>query len=347
MLVNKTFDSVMSAQNNVHQERFISIAPMMRYTDRHFRYLMRLMSQHVWLYTEMVTTGALLHNDPTRWLRFHPAEHPIALQLGGSDPQQLAQCAQIAQTFGYDEVNLNVGCPSDRVQAGRFGACLMAEPDLVADCVAAMQAQVNIPVTVKTRIGIDDHDSYEYLQQFIQRVAQAGCHIFMIHARKAWLTGLNPKQNRTVPPLRYDIVCQLKRDFPQLTIILNGGIIEHAQIEQYRDHVDGFMIGRAAYENPYLFAEMDQRYFNQTMPALSRQQIVQAFLPYMENELIQGTPLAAMTRHLLLLFRNQPGGKAWRRYLSTHTANTSNGSASINDIKQALLSMTKAEVMTI
>ena len=298
--------------------RRLAVAPMLDWTDRHCRYFLRLLSRHTLLYTEMVTTGAVLHGDRERLLAYDPAEHPLALQLGGCDPGELARCARIAADFDYDEVNLNVGCPSDRVQSGRFGACLMAEPELVADGVAAMRTTVNLPITVKTRIGIDDRDSYEALTDFVGRVASGGCEVFIIHARKAWLRGLSPKENREIPPLRYDIVYRLKRDFPDLTIILNGGLRNLDQAEDELRRVDGVMIGRAAYENPYLLADADRRFFGSDTPLPSRHQVIRAFLPYVENQLQQGTPLHCMTRHVLGLFQGIPGARAWRRHLSEH-----------------------------
>ncbi|HOW63001.1 MAG TPA: tRNA dihydrouridine(20/20a) synthase DusA [Candidatus Contendobacter sp.] len=298
--------------------RRLAVAPMLDWTDRHCRYFLRLLSRPTLLYTEMVTTGAALHGDRERLLAYDPAEHPLALQLGGCDPGELARCARIAADFDYDEVNLNVGCPSDRVQSGRFGACLMAEPELVAGCVAAMRTTVNLPITVKTRIGIDDRDSYEALTDFVGRVASGGCEVFIIHARKAWLRGLSPKENREIPPLRYDIVYRLKRDFPDLTIILNGGLRNLDQAEDELRRVDGVMIGRAAYENPYLLADADRRFFGSDTPLPSRHQVIRAFLPYVENQLQQGTPLHCMTRHVLGLFQGIPGARAWRRHLSEH-----------------------------
>lgn len=299
-------------------ERKIAVAPMLDWTDRHCRFFLRLLSRHTLLYTEMVTTGAVLHGNRRRWLAYDPAEQPLALQLGGSDPAELAQCARIAADFGYSEVNLNVGCPSDRVQSGRFGACLMAEPKRVADGVAAMQAATALPVTVKTRIGIDGHDSYEELADFIAQVAAGGCEVFIIHARKAWLNGLSPKQNREIPPLRHDVVHQIKQDFPHLTIILNGGLSNLDQISEHLSRVDGVMIGRAAYENPYLLAEVDSHFFGSAKPAVSRHAIVEAFLPYVNRQLQQGVPLHSMTRHILGLFQGIPGARAWRRTLSEH-----------------------------
>lgn len=295
----------------------IAVAPMLDWTDRHCRFFLRLLTRRTWLYTEMITTGAVLRGDRERLLAYDPAEHPLALQLGGSDPAELARCARVAAEFGYDEVNLNVGCPSDRVQSGRFGACLMAEPDLVAACVAAMRAAVSLPITVKTRIGVDDCDSYEALMEFVGRVADGGCRMFIVHARKAWLTGLSPKENRKIPPLRYDIVHRLKRDFPELVVILNGGLTNLEQVAEQLRRVDGVMIGRAAYENPYLLAEVDRRFFGLTPPP-SRHQIIRDLLPYVELQLWRGTPLHCVTRHLLGLFQGAPGARAWRRHLSEH-----------------------------
>ncbi len=289
---------------------------MMDWTDRHFRYFARRLSRHTLLYTEMVTTGALIHGDRARFLRYDPAEHPVALQLGGSDPAELARCARMGADWGYDEINLNVGCPSDRVQNGRFGACLMAEPALVADCVAAMKAAVAIPVTVKSRIGIDDRDSYEELVAFTEQVAAAGCDALIVHARKAWLQGLSPRENREVPPLRWDWVLALKQQFPTLPMVLNGGVTRLEQVEQRLASLDGVMIGREAYQNPWLLADADRRLFGTANPVSTPQQALAAFLPYVERQLAEGVPLASMTRHLLGLFHACPGAKAWRRTLS-------------------------------
>jgi tRNA-dihydrouridine synthase A len=291
---------------------------MLDWTDRHCRFFHRLLTKHALLYTEMVTTGALLHGDRHRFLQFDSVEHPLALQLGGSDPADLALCAKMAEEYGYDEINLNVGCPSDRVQNGRFGACLMAEPKLVADCVAAMQAVVAIPVTVKSRVGIDHHDSYEELAHFIQTVASAGCRTFIIHARKAWLNGLSPKQNREIPSLRYEWVFQLKRDYPALEVIINGGITSFELAEELLLQVDGVMMGRAAYQNPFLLADVDRRFFSGACPSLSREEAVERMVPYIRRQLKSGARLNSMARHLLGLFHNRPYGKAWRRYLSEH-----------------------------
>ena len=297
-------------------DRLIAVAPMLDWTDRHYRYFIRLLSRHTLLYTEMVTTGAILRGDRERLLAHDPAEYPLALQLGGSDPAELARCARIATDWGYDEINLNVGCPSDRVQSGRFGACLMAEPDLVAACVAAMRAATDLPVTVKTRIGIDERDSYQELADFVRRVAAGGCTVFIVHARKAWLSGLSPKENREIPPLRHEVVHRLKRDFPELTIVLNGGLTTLEQVTEQLRQVDGVMIGRAAYENPYLLAEVDRRFFGSSASPPNRHQVVRALLPYLEERLRAGTPLQCMTRPILGLFQGIPGARAWRRVLS-------------------------------
>jgi len=306
---------------------------MMDWTDRHDRYFLRLCSRHTRLYTEMVTTGAILHGDRQKLLGFDPAEQPLALQLGGSDPAELARCTTIAMDWGYDEVNLNVGCPSDRVQSGRFGACLMAEPALVAECIAAMAAATPLPVTVKTRIGIDDRDSYEALAAFVEGIQQAGCETLIVHARKAWLQGLSPKENREVPPLNYPTVYRLKQDFPGLTVVINGGIIGLDAAEVHLQQVDGVMIGRAAYQNPYLLASVDQRLFGDTHPVPTRHEIIEALLPYVEAQLSQGGYLKHISRHILGLFQGQPGARQWRRYLSE---NAHRRGAGVDVIRQAL-----------
>ncbi len=296
--------------------RRVSVAPMMDWTDRHCRYFHRLLSSRTLLYSEMLTSAAVVHGDYARLLRFHPAEHPVALQLGGSDPKQLARAAVLAESFGYDEINLNVGCPSDRVQRGRFGACLMLEPEIVAECVATMCTAVAVPVTVKTRIGVDDSDRYEDLAAFVARVAEAGCRIFIVHARKAWLQGLSPKQNRELPPLRYDRVYRLKAEFPQLTIILNGGI---QSLEQGLDHLpglDGIMLGRAAYHDPYQLAAADQRGYAEPATPVERGEVVAAMLPYVRAHMEEGGRLPEVSRHMLGLFHGQPGAKLWRRLIS-------------------------------
>jgi tRNA-dihydrouridine synthase A len=291
---------------------------MLDWTDRHCRYLLRLLSRHVLLYTEMVTTGAILHGRNACLLQYHDSEHPVALQLGGSDPAELAACARIGAAAGYDEINLNVGCPSDRVQSGRFGACLMAEPALVADCVDAMQQAVSVPVTVKCRIGIDHRDTPEQLAAFIGIVAATGCRTFIIHARKAWLSGLSPKQNRSVPPLRYEVVHWIKQQFPALTIVINGGITSLASAERQLQLVDGVMLGRVAYHDPYLLSGADRRLFDDPHPVPSRTAIVEQMLPYIERELEAGTRLKHMTRHMLGLFQGVPGARHWRQHLSQH-----------------------------
>jgi len=289
---------------------------MMEWTDRHCRYFLRLITKQARLYTEMVTTAAIVHGKAERLLAFDAAEHPVALQLGGSDPDDLAASARIGERFGYDEINLNVGCPSDKVQEGRFGACLMAEPGVVAQGVRAMRDAVSVPVTVKTRIGIDDKDSYAELVHFIGTVAEAGCATFIIHARKAWLQGLSPKENRQIPPLRYDVVRQLRSDFPALEFILNGGIVTAEQVDAHLAEFPGVMLGRAAYENPYLLAQADARWFGKDAAIPSRSDIVEAFRPYVAAELSRGQRLHSVTRHILGLFQGVRGGRAWRRYLS-------------------------------
>jgi tRNA-dihydrouridine synthase A len=297
-------------------DRTVSIAPMLDWTDRHDRYFLRLISSKALLYTEMVTTGAILFGDEARHLSFDPAEQPVALQLGGSNAADLAKCAAIGERYGYQEINLNVGCPSDRVQNGRFGACLMAEPNTVADCIKAMKDTTALPVTVKNRIGIDDLDSYQHLVDFIGTVTAAGCKTFIIHARKAWLTGLSPKENRTIPPLDYPRVYQLKKDFPDLEIIINGGITTLEEIDVHLDHVDGVMIGREAYQNPYFLAAIDNRYYELSDESPERQDIIQNMLPYIDREMKKGVPLKSITRHMLGLFQGRPGAKAWRRHIS-------------------------------
>jgi tRNA-dihydrouridine synthase A len=291
---------------------------MMEWTDRHCRYFLRQISCHCRLYSEMVTSAALLRGDPLRLLAFHPAEHPLALQLGGSDPVELAQAARLGEAYGYDEINLNLGCPSDRVRSGRFGACLMAEPERVADCMAAMTASVAVPVTVKTRLGIDDQDSYEALAALVERLARAGCRTFIVHARKAILKGLSPKENRNIPPLRYDVVYRLKNDFPGLTIVLNGGIRQLDEAAVHLGHVDGVMLGREAYHNPYVLAGVDDRFFADPHPVPDRVVIVERMLPYIEQELGAGSALNQIARHMLGLFQGVPGARAWRRHLSEH-----------------------------
>ncbi|MCP4410993.1 MAG: tRNA dihydrouridine(20/20a) synthase DusA [Gammaproteobacteria bacterium] len=296
--------------------RVISIAPMLDWTDRHDRYFLRLISRHTLLYTEMVTTGAILFGDKRRHLDFDPSEQPLAIQLGGSEPKALAECAKIAEQWGYREINFNVGCPSDRVQSGKFGACLMAEPELVRDCLEAMIDAVSIPVSVKTRIGIDRQDSFDELHHFVSTVMQSGCGIFIIHARKAWLDGLSPKQNREIPPLRYDRVYKIKQLFPELEVIINGGIKTLEDCKQHLKFVDGVMIGREAYQNPYLLVDFDEVFFQDNHPKPEREVIITALLPYIESHLKQGGKLQQISRHLLGLFQSVSGAKYWRRAIS-------------------------------
>lgn len=293
-----------------------SIAPMLDWTDRHCRYFLRQLTSQALLYTEMVTTGAILHGKGD-YLAYSEEEHPLALQLGGSDPQALAQCAKLAEQRGYDEVNLNVGCPSDRVQNGRFGACLMGEAALVADCIKAMKDSTSIPITVKTRIGIDDQDSYEFLCDFIQTVAERGeCDTFIVHARKAWLSGLSPKENREIPPLDYPRVYQLKRDFPALTIAINGGVKTLEEAKTHLQHLDGVMMGREAYQNPGILAQVDRELFGIDTATPDLAGVVRAMYPYIERELSGGASLGHITRHMLGMFQGIPGARQWRRYLS-------------------------------
>jgi len=296
--------------------RRFSVAPMMDWTDRHCRYFLRLISKRALLYTEMVTSAAIVHGDRDHLLGFDDTEHPVALQLGGSNPMELAEAARIGEQFGYDEINLNCGCPSDRVQSGRFGACLMAEPQLVADCVIAMRKAVQVPVTVKCRIGIDDLDSYQQLCYFVEAIAAAGCQTVIIHARKAWLNGLSPKENREIPPLSYPTVYDIKRDFPKLEIVINGGIESLDQCHEHLQHVDGVMLGRAAYHNPWLLAGVDEQLFGDTPQTLSRHDVLEAFLPYVDNQINNGRRLCQISRHVLGLFQGCHGGRQFRRYLA-------------------------------
>ena len=289
---------------------------MMEWTDRHCRFFHRLLTRRALIYTEMITTGAVLHGDRSALLGFDPFEHPVALQLGGSDPRALADCARIAEALGYDEINLNVGCPSDRVQEGRFGACLMAEPALVGDCVAAMKAAVAVPVTVKCRIGIDEQDPEEALETLASTVESAGVDALIVHARKAWLKGLSPRQNRDVPPLDYDRVHRLKRAHPRLTVVLNGGLAGVAEAAAHLDHLDGVMLGRAAYQEPWRLLEVDPLLFGEPAPLASARAAAEALLPYVDRELARGTRLSAITRHMLGLFRGVPGARAFRRHLA-------------------------------
>lgn len=321
------------------QPSLVSVAPMMDWTDRHCRYFLRLLSRHAKLYTEMITCQAILYGKAERLLAYDEAEHPVVLQLGGSDPANLAACAKVGERFGYDEINLNCGCPSDRVQEGRFGACLMAEPDLVARCVGAMKDAVDLPVTVKSRIGIDDKDSYEELAAFVGKVSEAGCMSFIIHARKAWLQGLSPKENREKPPLRYDVVRRLKADFPHLAFELNGGILDLNQAETHLKEFDSVMLGRAAYENPYLLSEVDRRFHGDAAEPLDRTAVVERFKPYVEAELARGTRLHSMTRHILGLFQGVRGGRIWRRHLSENACKPEAGIEVLDGALQATLTM--------
>ncbi len=303
-------------KQKIEQNARFSVAPMMEWTDRHCRVFHRMLSRHARLYTEMVTANAVIHGVREKVLGFSEMEHPVALQVGGGDPNALGEAAAIAEQAGYDEVNLNVGCPSDRVQDGQFGACLMAEPERVAACVAAMQRRVNIPVTVKCRIGIDEQDSETDFQNFIETVSGAGCNLFIVHARKAWLQGLSPKQNRDIPPLDYDRVYRLKKARPDLTIVINGGIETLSACKEHLDHVDGVMLGRAAYHTPYLLAEVDQQFFDADAPVPSRSEVLEELAHYVEERLQAGDRLNSITRHILGLMHGQPNGRVFRRLLS-------------------------------
>ncbi|MDZ4073917.1 MAG: tRNA dihydrouridine(20/20a) synthase DusA [Hylemonella sp.] len=297
----------------------LSVAPMIDWTDRHCRYFHRLLSRHARLYTEMITTGALLHGDVTRHLRFNAEEHPVALQLGGSEPTDLARCAKLGEQWGYDEINLNCGCPSERVQRGAFGACLMAEPKLVAEGVKAMVDAVSVPVTVKHRIGIDRTESYEFVRDFVGTVAEAGCSTFIVHARNAWLQGLSPKENREIPPLRYELVHRLKHDFPQLTIVINGGLNADDQVSRELRLLDGVMIGREAYHNPWWLASWDERYFGASPSTLTRETVEQQMVDYMQRAAAEdGCPWYAIARHMLGLRHGLPGARRWRQVWSDH-----------------------------
>ena len=319
MNINKTIEST--------KEPRISVAPMMDWTTRDYRFFARLFNPNVVLYTEMVTTGAIIYGGANRHLDFNKEEYPIVLQLGGSNPQELATCTKMAEDWGYNEVNLNVGCPSDRVQNNKIGACLMAEPDLVAECIHSMQKAVSIPVTVKHRIGIDDMQSYEEMLHFVDTVAATGCTHFIVHARIAILQGLSPKENREVPPLRYEDVYRLKQERPHLTIEINGGIKTFTETQQHLQHVDGVMIGREAYHNPYLLAEMGQLW---NLEAPNRFDIMQQMIPYIHQRVAEGAPLSIITRHILGLFQNLPGARKWRQALSGGNAKT------ITDIENAI-----------
>ncbi len=301
----------------------LSVAPMMDWTDRHCRYFHRQISQHALLYTEMVTTGALLHGDVPRHLRFNPEEHTVALQLGGSEPADLARCAQLGAQWGYDEINLNCGCPSERVQRGAFGACLMAEPTLVADCVKAMCDATSLPVTVKHRIGIDQHEDHAFVRDFVGEVSEAGCRVFIVHARNAWLKGLSPKENREIPPLRYEVIARLKQDFPHLLFVVNGGITTPAQVDHHLLHADGVMVGRAAYHNPWLMHDWDDRLAPGSTASPSRDAVELAMVAYMQREAQNhGTNWYAIARHMLGLRHGEKGARRWRQVWSDHRLKT-------------------------
>ena len=317
------FSASSTSSNHFYRGRF-SVAPMLDWTTRHCRYFHRQFTQHTLLYTEMVTTGAIIHAKYDH-LDYDVAENPVALQLGGSNPEQLQYCAKKAEERGYQEINLNVGCPSDRVQNGMFGACLMGKADLVAQCVAQMQSAVSIPVTVKTRIGIDEFDSYEFLCDFVQKVHSAGCQEFIVHARKAWLSGLSPKENREIPPLNYERVYQLKKDFPHLLISINGGIKTIEEIQQHLNHVDGVMVGREAYQNPALLGYIDQALFDPTCAIVTPRQAVEKMFPYIEQQLSQGVYLNHIARHMLGAFQQCKGARQWRRYISENAHKTHAG----------------------
>ena len=319
-------------------DRKFCVAPMLDWTDRHCRYFMRLISEQAVLYTEMITTGAILYGDTDYHLAMNSEEHPVALQLGGSDPTDLAKACVLASHYDYAEINLNCGCPSDRVQNGMFGAVMMKNAQITADCVAAMQHAVDLPVTVKHRIGVDDFDSYEFLCEFVETLAATGCTTFLVHARKAWLKGLSPKQNREIPELNYDLVYQLKKDYPQLEIIINGGVTDLAQSQQHLQQLDGVMVGREAYTNPYLLATVDQQIYGSEAPVKSRQKIAEEFLQYVDNELAKGTKLQAMTRHILGLFHGMPGARQYRRHISE---NAYKPDASIDVLTTALAKTTE------
>ncbi len=313
-------------------DRKLCVAPMMTHTDRHFRFFLRLLSRHVMLYTEMMSTDALTYGNAERNLAFNPLEHPVGIQLGGSDSKQLLQCAKKAEAAGYDEINLNIGCPSNRVQSGQFGACLMAKPQHVAECIAMIQAEVKIPVTVKTRIGIDANDSYEYLENFISIVSTGGCNTFIIHARKAWLNGLSPRQNREIPPLKYEFVHRIKRNFANLEIVINGGFKKLSDIQDQYQYVDGVMVGRAICNNPYMLAEAEKKIFgNHIKP--SRHEVLQHYMCYMTEEIKKGHSLKHMSRHILGLYQGHVGAKAYRRFLSEHAHKPNSG---IEVIKEAM-----------
>ena len=322
----------------------ISVAPMMDWTDRHCRYFLRLLSPNALLYTEMVTAAAIVHGDADRFLRYSAEEHPVALQLGGSDPDWMAQAAARGSAYGYDEININVGCPSDRVQSGQFGACLMASPEVVARCFAAMQKESDAPVTVKSRIGINDQDSYEFLRSFVDSLATAGCRKFVVHARIAILEGLSPKENRSVPPLNYERVYRLKGDYPELEIVINGGLTDIASIDAVLQHVDGVMIGRQAYHQPYFLAELEA-HRNPAWEPPTRSAVVEQMLPYIDHCIREGVSLNSISRHMLGLYAGQPGARAWRRYISEHAHRPGAGSEVLVEALNAMPAAAGAATM--
>ena len=324
-------------KNTKQIDRTFCVAPMLDCTDRHDRYLLRLISKHAMLYTEMVTTGALLFGDTPKFLDFNDCEHPLALQLGGSDPAAMAQCAELAQKWHYDEVNINVGCPSDRVQSGSFGACLMQSPELVAENVKQMQAVVDIPVTVKCRIGVDEQIPKEALWALVEASANAGCKVFLVHARMAWLKGLSPKENRNIPPLDYELVYQLKQAFPELEIIINGGINTLEESKVHLTHVDGVMIGREAYSNPYLLSEVDAELFADDRQVLTRDEVLLAYKAYADKQLQTGCRLNQLSRHIVGLYHGEPRSRLWRRYLSENAHLQGANTDVLNAAHQAML----------
>ncbi|MGF2735221.1 tRNA dihydrouridine(20/20a) synthase DusA [Marinobacter sp. DUT-1] len=341
MSANSTLDA---ARHNSGPSRRFCVAPMMDWTTPHFRYLARILSRRALLYTEMVTTGALIHGDTERFLRHDPSEYPLALQLGGSDPGELAHCAKLAEQFGFDEVNLNVGCPSDRVQNNMIGACLMGHPDKVAEAVAAMIAATNLPVTVKHRIGINGRESWDALCEFVDKVAAAGCRTFIVHARIAILEGLSPKENRDIPPLKYDWVYQLKERYPHLEIIINGGIKTFEECHEHLRHTDGVMLGREAYHNPWLLAAVDTEFFGEPAPVANRHEALRAMFPFIQQELDRGVYLTHISRHIMGLFHGMPGGRQFRRHISENAHKPGSG---LEVIRAALAKVRVPEPVTV
>ena len=319
--------------------RAFCVAPMLDCTDRHQRYLARLISKHAVLYTEMITTGALIHGDRARFLDFDASEHPVALQLGGSEPNAMTQSAELAQEWGYDEVNINVGCPSDRVQSGSFGACLMQQPELVAENVKQMQSSVDIPVTIKCRIGVDEQEPREALWALVEASASAGCVTFLVHARKAWLKGLSPKENRDVPPLDYELVYRLKQDFPELEIVINGGINTIEACHEHLAHVDGVMMGREAYSNPYIMAEVDSEFYNVAKAPTSRDQVLEQYIDYANQRIAQGSRLNHLSKHIVGLYHGEPRSRLWRRHISQNAHIPGSGSEVLHDAYRSMVNV--------